>query len=135
MRFAEWTDSLSVGVEKIDAQHKKLLEVINDLHDAVKAGKGGDVLGALFEELSTYVSTNFSTEEAFMERFSYPKAEGHKRAHDGFASKVLDLRTKSPNDATAVGDEALAYLKDWIINHDVLIDRELGEFLNKRGID
>jgi hemerythrin len=134
MMFAVWTDELSVGVGIIDEQHRKLLGVINDLHEAVGLGKGQEVLDALFEELSNYITTNFSTEEEFMERYQFPDAEGHRRAHDGFTARVKEFGAKARAGGNAVGDEALVYLKDWIISHDVRIDKKLGVFLNERGV-
>ena len=45
MAFMDWNSSLDVGVESINDQHKKLVSMINDLHDAIQNGQGGEVLG------------------------------------------------------------------------------------------
>ena len=132
MPFANWTDSMSVGIEKIDAQHRKLLDVINDLHDAAQVGKGAEVRDALFQELAEYVGTHFGTEEELMREHLYPDLDSHKRAHDGFTAKVLGFRQKSGGGD--ISDDVLVFLKDWIVNHDILIDRKLGVYLNERGV-
>lgn len=132
MPFALWTDTMSVGIECIDAQHRKLLEVINDLHDAVQAGRGAEVRDALFQELGEYVGSHFDTEEELMRDHSYPDLDGHKRAHDGFTAKVLVFRAQAARGD--VGDQVLVFLKEWIITHDILIDRKLGVYLNERGV-
>ena len=43
MALINWNDSFSVNVAVIDQQHKKLVDMINDLNDAMKQGKGKDV--------------------------------------------------------------------------------------------
>jgi len=134
MVFATWTEDLSVGVREIDEQHRILLTVINDLHEAVLSGKGREVSEALFDELANYVTANFGTEEKLMEAHGYPQYESHRRAHDGFTGKVRELRARCFDDAACASVEALEYLKAWIINHDVRIDKELGLFLNGLGI-
>ncbi len=34
-RFVEWSDELSVGVEEIDEQHKVLVGLVNEMHEAI----------------------------------------------------------------------------------------------------
>jgi len=45
MSLIEWSPAYSVKVKKFDDQHKKLIELINQLHDAMKAGQGNAMLG------------------------------------------------------------------------------------------
>lgn len=40
MPLIQWNESLSVGVVEIDRQHRKLVELINDLNNAMRQGKG-----------------------------------------------------------------------------------------------
>lgn len=40
MPIIQWNDSLPVGVDAMDLQHKKLVNLINQLFDAMKEGKG-----------------------------------------------------------------------------------------------
>ena len=131
MPFAIWTDTMSVGIERIDAQHRQLLDAINDLHEAVGAGKGREVREALFQVLAEYVGTHFSTEEELMRRHQYPDIDSHKRAHEGFTAKVRLFRQEAAEGD--VSDEVLTFLKGWLVNHDILIDRKLGAYLNARG--
>ena len=58
-----WNDSYSVKVAELDNQHKKLIGLINQLYDAMKEGKGKDVLEVIFTELIEYTKNHFSAEE------------------------------------------------------------------------
>ena len=51
MALITWSSMFSVGVAEIDNQHKKLVELINQLNDAMHAGKGADVMGKVLSEL------------------------------------------------------------------------------------
>ncbi len=43
MALIDWDKSLSVNVEEIDQQHKKLIAMINELNEAMRNGKGKEV--------------------------------------------------------------------------------------------
>ena len=68
MALLQWSDALSVGVVEIDRQHQKLVTMINDLNDAMRAGKGKDALGKTIAELIAYAATHFKTEEKYFDQ-------------------------------------------------------------------
>jgi hemerythrin len=123
-----WREEMSVGVDKVDEQHKKLLEIIADLHEAVETEHGGAVAEALFQETSDYVANHFSTEEELMNEHAYPKFEEHLKMHDWFIKQVMELH-KNKNEETA--KKTLTFLTDWFINHIMKTDKEMGSFLVK----
>jgi hemerythrin len=51
MAYIDWTEKLSVGIDIIDEQHKVLFKIINDLHDAMKAGQSKLVIKEVLERL------------------------------------------------------------------------------------
>jgi hemerythrin-like metal-binding protein len=60
----EWQDELSVGIAGVDAQHRGLIDMINELHEAMKRGKvrlSGAILGEM-----VYAATHFAAEAAAM---------------------------------------------------------------------
>ena len=134
MALIEWNPGMSVGVERIDLQHQKLVEVINDLHEAIGMGNGEEVHNALFMELADYFTRNFETEEELMRVHAYPEAEVHRSLHEGFVRKVREMRGRASSGEPAVSDEALRYLTDWLLRHDISVDKKLGKYLNERGV-
>ena len=63
MALIAWNDSYSVKVKQMDEQHKKLVEMINQLHDAMKVGQGKQVVGDVLNALVSYTKTHFASEE------------------------------------------------------------------------
>ena len=92
MSLIKWNDSFSVNVVKIDQEHKKLVAMVNDLTDAMKAGKGKDVLGKILDGLIAYTASHFQTEEQYFRQVKYPYAEEHKKEHAAFVRNVLEFK-------------------------------------------
>ncbi len=134
MSILSWGSHMSVGVKVIDDQHKKLVAVINELDEAVVAGKGSQVHDALFEELTDYFTQNFSTEEELMLVHDYPEYELHRALHVDFTAKVKELRARALKGEQTISEEALAFLTDWLIHHDIAVDKKLGAFLVERNV-
>ena len=65
MALIQWNNDLSVNVKEIDTQHQNLIRMINELFDAMKVGKGTEVLGKIFLQLTNYTKTHFQTEEKY----------------------------------------------------------------------
>jgi len=72
MPLFPWSDDLSVKVTLIDDQHKKLIALINSLHDAMRAGEGKQVLEKTLKELADYTVYHFQTEEKYMQAVPLP---------------------------------------------------------------
>jgi hemerythrin len=94
MALFVWSDKYSVNIKKMDEQHKKLVDMLNELHDSMKIGKGNDVLGKIFTGLVQYVVVHFDAEERLLSAHAYPGYTDQKTAHDKLTQKVLELQKK-----------------------------------------
>ena len=134
MAMINWNDSLSVHVAEIDQQHKKLIEMINELNDAMKVGKGKDVLEKIVNNLIGYTATHFKTEENYFAKFGYPDTENHKKEHAAFVQKVSDFKTGFETGKLAVTIEVMSFLSDWLKNHIMGTDKKYASFFNEKGL-
>lgn len=49
MPLMTWNDNeFSVNIKELDTHHKRLFDLVNDLHDTMKQGKAGDTLEGSF---------------------------------------------------------------------------------------
>jgi len=135
MAIMSWSDSYSVGISSIDMQHKKLIGMINELHDAMAQGKGRDVMAGLVRNMASYALIHFSAEEKLMQDKGYPELSAHKAQHDAFKQKVSDFEAKVSGNKLGVTLEVMNFLKDWLSNHIMTIDKKYGPFLNERGVN
>lgn len=134
MPLMSWSDSLSVNVEEINTQHKRLLELINQLHDAMGQGKGREVVGKVLDGLIDYTRTHFAYEERLMVAQVYPSYLKHKVEHDALTKKVLDLQSRFLSGEIVITMEVMNFLKDWLSTHIMNVDKLFGAYLNGKGI-
>ena len=134
MALLKWDDSFSVKVAEIDQQHLKLVSMINELHDAMKQGKGRDVLGGIVSGLISYTATHFNTEEKYFDRFGYPEADSHKKEHIAFVQKVSEFNDGFEKGKLALTIEVVNFLVDWLQKHIKGTDMRYSQFFNEKGL-
>lgn len=134
MALMNWSDNLSVNIKEIDEQHKKLVGMINELHEAMKQGKGSDVTGKVLAGLIQYVATHFATEEKFMKTHAYPEYLKHKAEHDALTKQAADLQNQFHEGKPVLTVELMSFLKNWLTNHILGTDKKYGPYLNGKGV-
>ncbi len=134
MALIDWSDEMSVGVKEIDAQHQKLVKLINELNEAMSEGKSKQVLGDILDELIEYTDTHFSTEENYMSEFDFDGLEEHKRAHAGFVKKVTDFQSKFEEGKLLLSVKVMNFLKDWLTDHIAGMDQKYSECFLEHGL-
>jgi hemerythrin len=136
MAFVEWSPEFSVGVEEIDDDHKKLLELLNHLEDAVTTGRGRDILSMVLDELVLYVGYHFAHEEELFERTSYPGYERHRLQHRALTTTVREIYEDFKLDTSeTMPQQILVFLKNWLYDHILGSDRAFGLYLSTNRID
>lgn len=133
MALIQWSQMLSVGVTQFDNEHKKLVDMLNNLHDAMKAGKANDVVGKILDGLISYTGTHFAAEERLMTQHGYPNLTKHKGEHAALVKQALDIQ-KDFKAGKALPQNLLQFLKDWLMKHIAGEDKQYGPFLNGKGI-
>ena len=134
MPIIQWTDKFSVNVAGIDAHHKVLIDMINQLHDAMRSGKADLELGVILDKLIEYTDFHFKYEESLMGPNAYPGMGSHKIAHKALIDQVIDLQAKFKKGQTGLSIHVINFLKDWLSNHILGEDKKLGAYLNLKGI-
>ncbi|HUW54773.1 MAG TPA: bacteriohemerythrin [Rhodanobacter sp.] len=129
MAFFTWSDELSVGNAFIDADHKKLVDMVNKFHDAMSQGKGGAVVGIVLDNLIVYTREHFHREEVAMEKIGYPLFAEHKREHDKLIQEVQDLHASLAAGKTMLTIKVAKFLKDWLTVHIKETDQLLSKAL------
>jgi hemerythrin len=130
-----WSDELSVGIQEIDEQHKVLVDLLNDLHDAVLHRHGRDAIGPILGRLAEYTRIHFAVEESLMRILDYPEYEKHKEEHVSLIEQVTDLDKKFKQDNLNVSMNLLHFLKDWLSEHIICSDKDYGPFFLSKGAE
>lgn len=133
-QFVEWKDDYSVGIDSIDQQHKKLLNLINQLQTAVDYSTGEQFEREALDELVDYTKTHFTYEEGLMRDNDYPDFEAHKLQHEKMFNTVQEVLEGYETDQDTAMSNAAEFLKDWLINHINGTDKEYSSYLIGRGV-
>lgn len=136
MPIIEWNPSMSVGVKMIDEEHMRLIEIVNELSDALEEGKALVVLEGLLEAVVSFASYHFQHEESLFLRTAYPDAIHHIREHERLKSNIKDIQKRyrqapSPEILT----EVFVFTKDLFMNHALGIDVGYAKYLREAGFN
>ena len=125
-----WSDMLSVKNEKIDSQHKWLVENLNAFLHAMMDGEGVDKIKGMLEKLGDYVVFHFEDEEKYLETIAYPKLEEHKIIHKNFVEELGELAEvlieQGPSPELAIVLQEKVAL--WLVNHITVTDMDYRHF-------
>ncbi len=133
--FITWTDKMSVGVGALDDDHKKLVAILNDLHNGIAAGQGTERLGRVLDGLVRYTGSHFAHEEELFAQTGYPAAAQHIQEHRTLTKLVLDIQARyNKGMFDALSMETLDVLKDWLSTHVQVSDKSYKAHLNSMGI-
>ncbi len=118
MAHIVWNDKLSVGVDVIDKQHMRIVDYINQLHDAINSSAPNrkERIASIVNDTVDYTESHFGFEETLMEEISYPYLKAHKKVHELFVRKVLDYK-KRLDAGEDIAVELRETLARWLINH------------------
>lgn len=118
MKIITWDGSLSVGIERIDADHRRWVEMFNELFTACMVGVGADAVRKTLGELLDYTRGHFAREEAFLAESGYADLAAHKAIHDQMIVKVAAIEASLAKGADAeLSADVLSFLHDWLIHH------------------
>jgi len=134
MAYMNWKAIYSVHIAVIDEQHKKLIDMINELHDAMKEGRGRALISLVLKEMIAYASSHFATEEDYMSRFAFQGYAVHKAEHGAFTAKVLDFQREYNRGSISLTFDVMDFLENWLVKHIQGTDKQYALFLNMKGI-
>ncbi len=134
MALIDWSPALDTKIGSIDGQHKKLVALINGLHEAMKTGMGKEVVAKAIDELVDYTVVHFSNEEKLMTSYGFPGYIAHKKEHDEFTQKVRKLDEDFKSGKLLITIEIMRFLKDWLTTHIQGTDQKYSPFLIGKGV-
>ncbi len=125
MAYWVWEPAFSVGIAVIDNQHKRIIDYINELNNALvyrDSEKAKEVLSYLVD----YTLSHFSFEESLMQEAGYAMLEPHKKVHESFIKRIDFFKERSLN-GEEITRQLMNELQIWLINHIQYDDKDYQE--------
>ncbi len=129
--YIKWDESLSVGIQEIDDQHKELFDRINHLLRTIGEQHAQGELKKTLDFMEEYALLHFGAEEEQMILTNYGGYGEHKGQHDHMRDEITGLRARlareGPNEKLLVYAQEL--LVDWLQRHIRSIDMKMARHL------
>jgi hemerythrin len=134
MALVSWSNEYSVDVRSIDGQHQKLFDMLNELHDSMKVGKGGQTAPGILKQLVVYTCEHFADEECMMLRVGYPELAGHKAEHEKLIGEVQKMVHDFEQGKIVLSMELTDFLVQWLQTHIRGCDKKYSAQMRAAGI-
>jgi hemerythrin len=133
MAMAEWNSVYETGNAAVDTQHKKLFEMVNELHEGIVKGSAREIMAPMLKRLAKYTVEHFQTEEGLMTARGYPALSRHKMRHDELVRQVTDLIQQFDSGKLVLPLTLSRFLSDWITHHIKEEDKAMIDWLRARA--
>jgi len=137
MALITWQAEYALGLEEIDNQHKKIVEIINHLFQMFtehNLNDGAD-LNVVLQELTDYANYHFSTEEKYFALFQYQKTAEHLEMHNNYRKKIEEFTKQYKIEKNeTIFFNLTNFLQDWWVWHINNTDRDYAPLFKEKGI-
>lgn len=132
--FFPWITSFATGITLIDSQHKKLVDMLNDLFNSMSQAEDREAERKTLEKIFEYTTTHFAVEEKLLLKYDYPDYEAHKQEHGKLKAEVVRLQERQCVGKTRITVQTATFLKDWLKEHILETDMKYVPFLTSKGV-
>ena len=131
--FISWSPRLSCGIKLIDEQHMGLVNLVNEMYNQAT---GNDVqehkyFEKVIQEMVKYAKIHFATEEKIMLATKFSGYGEHKKDHERFVKKVIENIGAYRAGKRLTLSSFTKYLKEWILSHIALMDKQYFEYFKE----
>ena len=134
MSLLRWKDEYLTQVEEIDNQHRRLFDLVNDIYDMMRLGRGQESVVEGLTELFEFTRFHFGTEEKFMGESDFGGTEAHIAEHARLLDQISNLRIEVREGRIVLSMNEMYFLKDWLLVHFQGPDKGLAHHLITRAI-
>ncbi|NOZ48212.1 MAG: bacteriohemerythrin [Chlorobi bacterium] len=130
----KWEEIFKTGLNELDDQHFKLIELVNKFYKEFGAKKTKKQLKDTLKSILDYSAYHFGTEENYFETFNYKDTIAHQKLHKEFIKKISDFQNDYSSGAKNINSEFLNYLQEWFVDHIKNIDSKYVELFKDKGV-
>ncbi len=129
----EWSEGYSVGIKKMDAQHRQIIEVINELLAMSEDNLQERRLKKVFERLRDYIENHFRDEERLLLEQGYPEYPEQKKEHEAFIDRFCEFQKELLKRRPSVPINIFNFVWDWFAHHIMEMDKKYQSYFAARS--
>jgi len=130
----DWDPSYTVGVVQLDEHHQFFIALINIVVEALRNGGQRSTTGIVLRQLREFAENHFAVEEKLMTQTAYPFLAQHRREHERFMARLVELEREFEADSGLDVAKVLVFLRSWLFRHMRQIDKKYSSHLHAGGI-
>ena len=129
-----WNDSYSAGLAELDDDHRRLLDVVGKMEQAVEAGRGEEVMGEVLRDILHHTEDHFPHEERLMAEHKFPGLGEHQEMHRAGLEEIKKMVEQHKNNDPELTPAKLThFLSFWFGTHFLTEDSKFKRHLFEIG--
>lgn len=122
----EWKKEYETGLTEIDNDHKRILELAENLCAKIAIGESQSVRKEDLRILIEDTEAHFKREETFMLTHEYPLYRNHMEKHENLLREAEKLDKKMDTGEIQMNKNFIGFIKEWVVNHIIYEDMKIG---------
>jgi hemerythrin-like metal-binding protein len=127
-----WSESLCIGVAKIDSQHRKLIGMVQQLENALDGGNTVKEMGRTLKSVVDYTNYHFKDEEDLMVQINFQGYDEHVKQHAKLIEDVRSILLAIRGGKAYTAQDLIKFLTDWVLDHIEKEDKKIGGEIERR---
>ncbi|MBU0482512.1 MAG: bacteriohemerythrin [Proteobacteria bacterium] len=125
----EWTEAFELQIPEIDEQHRRWVDIINELHDSLMSHGGAhNLTERTLNEMIDYGRFHFTFEEEYLKKIGYPELAMHRSMHNAFMKDLINKLQQERGGGLILNTEIMKVLTGWLQSHIQIEDRKYSRF-------
>lgn len=133
MTKLRWDSCLDTGIEEIDWEHRRLVNIANRLLDAIDRGKGELAVQPVSRDLMRHAEEHFEHEEKYMRDMGYPDLKVHAEEHVRMRTSAEQFAGALLSDNPPGAKELSVLISRWLLDHILKVDKLYVAFARERS--
>ena len=115
MPYLEWSPAYDTGIGGIDYEHRRLVDMLNEIHELMRKSAEPDQIAAILADLHALASAHFALEEKIMRDQKYPGLAARRDIHYHLLDQVREIMDAYETGSYRVGESLPETLKQWLM--------------------
>ena len=125
MKYLQWGEKFSVGVDSIDYEHQNLIGMINMIYAELDDRRDIAKIKQTVGDVHTEIAAHFALEERIMRLSVYDEFAAHKNDHEELLDQIRTIMDAIEDDPEPALDMLSDQLADWFSGHFASFDARL----------
>jgi hemerythrin len=130
-QLIDWSDEYLIGFEEIDAQHKRLITLVNNILSKCYKHQPKEHIMEAMKILLLYTRWHFQTEDTLMRTFDYVESQEHRDEHNILIKNLMEMHKNYIDNPKNI-EELYKFYFGWFGGHAFSSDKEMADFFNKK---